>query len=160
MLKIVMKLLCFLIFFSFMSCANSQTIFFPLNKSFPDVYFNVVEKELYFQDSIPDSIRNIIKKWFDSKVKVNGFEGAIRMSFIEYEEIKSDIDGGKKIDLTLKFSINFINSNENIKKNISGSVNSYGTISGNFSLNEFDALIEESQFELLSQLSGKIIEIN
>ena len=155
-----MKYLYALILFGFISCVDSKTTFFPSNKPFPEVYFDAVEKELYFQDDIPVSMKDITSGWFDEKVKVNGYEGLVRISFTEYEEIITVLDDGKKIHMSLNFLINLTYPNNLKKKKISGSVNSFGIINGNFSLSEFDALIMATRFELLSQLSNKISNSN
>lgn len=155
-----MKYLYILILFVCVSCVDSKTTFFSSNKTFPEIYFDAVEKELYFQDDIPVSIRDITSGWFEEKVKVNGYEGLVRISFTEYEEIITVLNDGKKIDMSLNFLINFTYPNNLKKKEISGSVNSFGIINGNFSISEFDALVMASRFELLSQLSNKISNSN
>lgn len=155
-----MKYLYILILFVCVSCVDSKTTFFSSNKTFPEIYFDAVEKELYFQDDIPVSIRDITSGWFEEKVKVNGYEGLVRISFTEYEEIITVLYDGKKIDMSLNFLINFTYPNNLKKKEISGSVNSFGIINGNFSISEFDALVMASRFELLSQLSNKISNSN
>ena len=83
----------------------------------------------------------LINEWFN-EIKVNGFQGNVIFEITQYNEITSEISNGKKIELILKMNVNIDTSNNlSKKKNLKIDLNEYGTITGNFSLNEFDNLI-------------------
>lgn len=151
-----MKTFFIICFFGFISCTNSQTYILKSNKHLPDVYFNVVEKKLDVDDQIPVNLENMINDWFNYKIKVDGYEGIVEILFNDYSQIITNFNNGKKIELSLNFLVKIENSKSSTKKNINGVIKSFASIEGNFSLNDVDALIIESQFELLSQLSKKL----
>ena len=148
----------YLIFFSILvfSCSNTQT-FNKVNYSeFDIVFFDVVEKNIFFENNIPIKLKNITQKWFDSKVKVDGVEGSVELKLYNYSEVVSNIPDGKKIDMSISFEI-FVSKNMNtITEKIKGDVNTFSSITGNFALEEIDSLIEVSQIEIIKLLSKKL----
>ena len=59
----------------------------------------------------------------------------------------------KRVDVYLSFSVLLNKPSLSQKKLIEGSVSSYGTLIGNFSLNEFDNVIQNTQTDLIMRLS-------
>ena len=77
------------------------------------------------------------------------------ISIINYTENISNIADGKKIEILMNFEVS-INQSNNKTKNIEGEVKSYSEISGVFSLNELDNLIEKTRYNLVVQFSNKL----
>ncbi len=118
--------------------------------------FDVVEKELRIQDNTPAPLKKLAESWFNEKIKVDGFDGKLTISLNNYFENISKIDNGKRVDMTLEFNIEVTKSNNSQKKKIKGEVKTFGTITGDFSLNDFDVLVLKSQSDLIEILSNKI----
>ena len=154
-IKFLKKLLLILIFF-FVNTASTQVIdkkkILNLNIS----SFDVVEKDLKFSEEIPTDFKNLTKLWFDEKVKVNGFEGKITIYIDEYSENISTIVDGKRIDISINFNAEISKLNNKKINKAKGNVSSFGTMVGDFSLNEFDVLISNTQSELIVILSKKL----
>lgn len=147
----------FLIFlcFSYLSTASTQII----EKKIPSLNvssFDVVEKDLKFSGELPTHFKKLIVSWFNEKIKVNGFEGKITIFIDKYSEIISNINDGKRVDTSINFNAEISKFNNQKIKKVNGKVSSYGTLTGNFSLNEFDILISNAQSELIVLLSEKL----
>lgn len=125
-----------------------------------NIFFDVVQKKIQFDGSFPLSLQNELNQWFSQKIKVNGFEGSVHFFLSDYREIITNIDKGKKADLSFQFTIDIVNENPNISQKIVGSINSYSSITGNFSLNDFDEEINKAQDHLIMQLHKKLINTN
>lgn len=150
------KLFLILSFFLVIGCNANESFIENINPELEIISFDVVEKKLIIEEGFPENMQNLITKWFDDKVKINGFEGEVLIHIYNYKEKTSPIDDGKRVDSSLSFKIN-LNKSALKKEYIKGSVNSYGTISGNFSLQEFDTLIQNTQVNLIERLTSKLI---
>ena len=140
-----------LIFLS-ISCANNIVI----KESIPELdtmSFDVVEKKLIINQILPFTLENLIGEWFSNKVKVAGFEGKLTFSVTKFSQEISQIDNGKRVDLSLNFNAIIEKPSLSQKKYIEGIVTSFGSIDGNFSLAEFDTVIENTQKDLILRLS-------
>ena len=149
-----MKKLLLIIFGFFMAgCNANETLIDSLNPEFETMSFDVVQKKLVIERDLPNTLYILVSKWFDEKVKINGFNGDMTFTITDYTEETSSINEGKRIDLTLSFDVLLRKPLLSQKKLIQGKVSSYGTISGDFSLNEFDTVIENTQIDLILRLS-------
>ena len=149
-----MNKLLFIIFgFFIVGCNANETLIDSLNPEFETMSFDVVQKKLVIEQDLPNSLNILVSKWFDEKVKINGFNGDMTFTITDYTEETSSISEGKRIDLTLSFDVLLRKPLLSQKKLIQGKVSSYGTISGDFSLNEFDTVIENTQIDLILRLS-------
>ena len=143
-----------IIFGLFMAgCNANETFIESLNPKFETMSFDVVQKDLVIQKDLPENLNFLISRWFDEKVKINGFNGDIKFTISDYKEKTSSISNGKRIDLTLSFNVLIRKPLLSQQKLIQGNVSAYGTISGDFSLNEFDTVIKNTQGDLVLRLS-------
>lgn len=147
-----------LIFIFMTSCNNNASSLDQETLQLYEMTFDVVEKELILKGSYPKEVTELIEKWFDVKVKINGFDGKIVLTFYDYLEEISKIKDGKRIDISLKFNANILNNNSTRKKNIEGEVKVFGTLTGDFTLNEFDIIIQNTQNDLITVLSRDLKE--
>ena len=141
------------ILFFFIGCQTStgEIKSVQLN-NYDEISINVVEKKLINKTNLPNEMTLLINEWFN-EIKVNGFQGNVIFEITQYNEITSEISNGKKIELILKMNVNIDTSNNlSKKKNLKIDLNEYGTITGNFSLNEFDNLIFNTQKNLIKSL--------
>ena len=146
----------FLIFFSFFllcACTNQALSTDKIKIDLKEVSFDVVEKKLELHDKVPTHVKDLANFWFNNKVKVDGIDGNLVFTLFDYNEKISDIADGKRIDISLKFEVLTYKSNMSKKKKIIGEVKSFGTIDGDFALNEFDNLIKKTQSDLIVRLS-------
>ena len=123
------------------------------------VYFDAVEKKIFFQDGTPKNFINKVNYWFENKVKVNGINGIVEISIFDYVETVAFLDNGKRIDISVNFEIKVLNKSNNIKKikKINGQANSHGVITGAFSIKDFEDLIQSTQFDLIEVYSNEIL---
>ena len=142
---------CFIFFLN--SC--NETAFSIDNKKnqFQVIEFDVVEKKLILDENLPKNLKNSFYLWFDNKVKVNGFDGDLTFSISNYKQEIINIDDGKRVNISLFFNITLNKPLLSKKKIIKGEVKSFGELTGTFSLNDSDILIENTQLDLIERLN-------
>ena len=149
MSKFVLSILWFLV----AGCQANESFIDPIRPDFENVSFNVVQKQLMVETKLPDHVQMLISQWFDQKVKIDGFDGEMKFIISEYLEEISPIGDGKRVDISLSFNVILIKPSLSQTKMIDGYVSSYGTLTGNFSLAEFDTVIQNTQSDLVLRLS-------
>ena len=149
MIKIFLVILWFLV----AGCQANESFIDPIRPDFQSVSFDVVQKQLIIETKLPDHVEKLITQWFDQKVKIDGFEGKMKFMISEYSEEISPIGDGKRFDNSLSFNVILNKPSLSQSKMIEGHVSSYGTLTGNFSLAEFDMVIQNTQSDLVLRLS-------
>ena len=149
MTKIIFLLFGFLV----AACQSNDSSIDPIRPEFENVSFNVVQKELVIEIELPSHVEGLVSQWFDQKVKIDGFDGEMTFTILEYLEETSSISDGKRVDISLSFDAIFNKPSLSQTQMIEGSVSSYGTVTGNFSLAEFDTVIQNTQSDLVLRLS-------
>ena len=147
--KFIFVLLGFLV----AGCQANESFINPVKPEFENVSFNVVQKELVIEPELPNHVEGLVSQWFDQKVKIDGFDGEMKFTISEYLEENSSIGDGKRVDVSLSFNVILNKPNLSQTQIIEGSVSSYGTLTGNFSLAEFDTVIQNTQSDLVLRLS-------
>ena len=139
------------------SCNHLDAKKKPIKIPFLDtIKFDVVEKELKIDSEIPPNVLFLLNSWFNEKVKINGIDGKITFTFNDYYEVISNISDGKRVDISLKFIALIEKPILSKKKFIKGEVKSFGIIEGDFSLSEFDEIIEKTQTDIIVRLSRNL----
>jgi hypothetical protein len=143
------------IFLSFVvaGCQANESFIDPIRPNFENVSFDVVQKQLVIEPELPIHVEVLVSQWFDQKVKINGFDGDMTFTISEYLEETSSISDGKRVDISLSFNVVLNKPSLAQTKKIQGYVSSYGTLSGNFSIAEFDTVIQNTQSDLVLRLS-------
>jgi hypothetical protein len=139
--------------FLFAGCQANESFINPVKADFENVSFDVVQKQLIIDPKLPSHVEGLISQWFDQKVKIDGFDGEMKFTISEYLEKTSSISDGKRVDISLSFIVVLNKPSLSQTKLIEGYVSSYGTLSGNFSLAEFDTVIQNAQSDLVLRLS-------
>ena len=147
------KLLFIALIFFIVGCNANEPLIDPLKPEFETISFDVVQKELIIDEDLPDNLKKLISQWFDEKVKINGFDGSMTFNISNYLQEISLIDNGKRVDLKLSFNLVLKKSLLSQKKIVNGNVSSYGTLTGNFSLKDFETVITNTQTNLVQRLS-------
>ena len=111
---------------------------------------DVVQKNLEIDDSFPINIKAALEDLFNNYIKVNGFEGHINLKFFNYVENISTIHNGKRVDTSFDFQITIKKLGLTNKEQFKGKVLNYSELSGDFSLNEFDQIIVDTQDKLVN----------
>ena len=150
------KILIILIVFFISSCAANEKLVEPLQPELQIISFDVVQKQLEVDTNIPNNLQLLITRWFDNKIKLNGFEGNMVFKITKFNQDTTLIDDGKRVDASLSFKIIMTKSSESKKKFIEGNVSSYGSLTGDFTLNEFDNVINKVQSDLILRLSQEL----
>ena len=134
-------------------CNASESFIDPLKPKFETMSFDVVQKQLVIEQNLPDNVQKLLSSWFNEKVKINGFDGSMIFTISNFNQEVSSINEGKRVDVSLSFSVLITKDLQTKKKLINGSVSSFGTLTGNFSLSEFDTVIQNTQSDLILRLS-------
>ena len=144
-----------LVLFGFLvaGCQANESFIEPVRPDFANVSFDVVQKQLVIEPDLPSHLQHLISQWFDQKVKIDGFDGEMQFTISEYLEETSSISDGKRVDISLSFNVVLNKPSLSQTKMIEGYVSSYGTLTGNFSLAEFDTVIQNTQSDLVLRLS-------
>jgi len=138
----------------FITACNANESYIDRNKNiFDTITFDVVQKKLLIQADLPNNLKTLLSEWFAQKVKIDGFDGEMKFIITEYTQEISNISDGKKIDCFLSFKVMLIKSSESKKEIIEGNISSYGTLTGKFSLKDFDIVIQNTQNDLILRLS-------
>ena len=119
------------------------------------IAFDVVEKKLITDNTIPILLVENIQNWFSNRFKLNGFNGDLIFNLANYEEIESLTNKQKNIEILIRFSLN-ITKDQFKEYSLNGQVRSFGSISGNFSINEYENLKINVQNDLIARLSKEI----
>ena len=149
MSKFILVILSFLV----VGCQANETFINPVKADFENVSFDVVQKQLIIEPKLPKHVEGLVSQWFDQKVKIDGFDGEMTFTILEYLEETSSISDGKRVDISLSFNALLNKPSLSQTQMIEGSVSSYGTLTGNFSLAEFDTVIQNTQSDLILRLS-------
>ena len=134
-------------------CQSKDSFIDPIRLDFANLSFDVVQKQLVIESELPSHVEKLVSQWFDQKVKINGFDGEMTFTISEYLEDTSSISEGKRVDISLSFNVLLNKPSLSQTKKIEGYVSSYGTLTGNFSLAEFDTVIQNTQSDLVLRLS-------
>ena len=105
------------------------------------------------EQELPDYVQTLVSSWFDEKVKIDGFDGDMKFIISDYRQEISSITDGKRVDISLSFEVFLKKPLLSKTKLIKGKVSSYGNLTGNYSLNEFDVVIQNTQKDLILRLS-------
>ena len=149
MIKLSLLLLSFLV----AGCQANESLIDPLKYNFKNVSFDVVQKQLVIEPELPLHLQRLVSQWFDQKVMIDGFDGEMKFIISNYYEKISSINDGKRVDLSMSFSVVLNKPNLSKTEIIDGNVSSFSTLTGNFSLAEFDTLIQNTQSDLILRLS-------
>ena len=147
------KFIYFLVFFLIAGCQANESFINSLNPEFENVSFDVVQKQIIIEPDLPSHVEGLVFQWFDQKVKIDGFDGDMTFTISEYIEETSPISDGKRLDIFLSFYVILNKPSLSQTKMIEGYVTSYGTLTGNFSLAEFDTVTQNIQSDLVLRLS-------
>ena len=134
-------------------CNANESFIDPLKPEFETMSFDVVQKQLVLEQELPEYIQTLLSQWFDQRVKIDGFDGDMKFIVTDFNQEISSIDDGKRVDISLLFRVNLNKPSLSQTKLIEGNISSYGTLTGNFSLNEFDTVIQNTQSDLILRLS-------
>ena len=147
------KFIFLLLGFLMAGCQSNDSTIDSVMPEFEKVSFNVVQKQLIIEPELPSHVLGLVSQWFDQKVKIDGFDGDMTFTISEYIEDTSSISEGKRVNISLSFSAILNKPSLSQTQMIEGSVSSYGTLTGNFSLAEFDTVIQNTQSDLILRLS-------
>lgn len=145
----------FLIIFGFLitGCNANESFIDPLKPEFETMSFDVVQKQLLIEQNLPEHVQILLTNWFDQKVKIDGFDGDMRFIISDFKQDISSINDGKRVDVSMSFKVLLNKPSLSQTKLIEGNISSYGTLTGIFSLNEFDTVIQNAQSDLILRLS-------
>ena len=143
-----------IIFGLFMSgCNTNESTIDPIKLEFDTLSFDVVQKKLVLEQELPDNIEILLSQWFDQKVKVDGFDGDMKFIISNFNQEITSIDDGKRVDVSMLFKVILDKPSLSQTKIIEGNISSYAILTGVFSLQEFDTVIQNTQSDLVLRLS-------
>ena len=145
-----------ILFFLFISCSKNQFEIEKVSSSTQDIYFDVVEKKLLVSGEYPKYFTDELEYFFINRIKSNGIDGILQIEILEFTEEITDIENGKKINLSLLIDFLISKENTGYSKKSKINVNEFGSLSGNFSLNEFDEIKKNTVKALFNRLSEEL----
>lgn len=156
-IKTLIKLKYLIFFFILIGCSNNGVVLPKKDLILENINFDVVEKKLTNQALLPSHLETLLSNWFSKNIKVNGFDGNVEIYINYYSEKISDISDGKRVDTNIKLDVIINKPSLSFKKVIEVEANTFGTLTGNFSLKDFDLIIQNTQSDLVERLTKDII---
>ena len=148
------KIFLFLVSIFIINCSNNAQTINSSQFNFDTIFFDVVEKQIILNEKIPQHSKELFNYWFNEKVKINGFTGKLILNITDYNEKISEIPDGKRFDANLNFLIELKKGSK--EDTFTGQVNSYGSVTGDFSLNDFDRIVKNAQNDLVVRFAEKL----
>lgn len=121
------------------------------------IFFDVVEKRLELNEILPKNFIKLINNWFSKNIKVNGLEGLVIIGIKNFSENLENIEDGKNYRINVDFSFTILKKEMSSKKQINISISEYSFIKGYFKLSDVDAMINQTQINLIERLNNKLI---
>ena len=153
-----------LLLFIFIGCEmNSKQIIKPEKFIYDTVKFNTVSKilENKFEANSPDHeiMSEIIKYWFDNRIKTDGFEGNLSVNVKQIQFVREKKQDYYKFSISLSLELIEKESLTNVKTyNVNS--NEYGEIVGSFAIKDQDNLDLNLMHKSLESISSKLIDVN
>ena len=160
----MVRIISLFLFFIFIGCEmNSKQIIKPEKFTYDIVKFDAVSKNLYneFKTNSSDHeiMGEIIKYWFENRIKTNGFDGNLSVNVK-----KIQFDREKKQDyykFSISLSLEFIEQKSSTSfKTYNLNSNEFGEIVGSFAIKDQDSLDINLMHKSLESISLKLREIN
>ncbi len=143
---------------------NSEQVIENEFFSFDDIKFNAVSKKLIFnnidQNEDIEVVTENISNWFNNKIKLDGFEGELEVKVNSIIIEKTKMDEFYKYQIELKIDFTEKNQVMNFKKNYNLNSIEYGTINGNFTINDQERLNINIINKSLESITNKLLSIN
>ena len=134
------------------SSCNSQQIELKSKINSDFVYFDSVEKKISIDSSFPDKFSKKLLFLFDNNIKTNGFDGSTIFNFEKFEKLETKYDKKRKITISVDLKITSVNNNKTNKKTLNYKFEEFGSIEGDFSINEYDNLVDDTENNLINNL--------
>ena len=150
--------------FIFIGCEmNSKQIIKPEKFIYDTVKFNTVSKilENKFEANSADHeiMSEIIKYWFDNRIKTDGFEGNLSVNVKQIQFVREKKQDYYKFSISLSLELIEKESLTNVKTyNVNS--NEYGEIVGSFAIKDQDNLDLNLMHKSLESISSKLIDVN
>lgn len=152
----MIKLFFFLTLVSIVGCTVNTTQINPVKYDPEEINFDVVQKKLTIKTDLPDHVQILVNKWFDEKVKINGFDGDMEFTVSDFNQKITLIEDGKRVDVNLEFQILLNRPSFPGTESIKGSISKYGTVTGTYSLKDLEVITKNTQANLLKDLSKNL----
>lgn len=155
------RYLVILFFFIIVGCrADGEIIIKPEKFKNDVIYFETVTKKLIYEEEIlSDNNKNfsqLFQYWFDNKIKTSGFNGDLKV-FVKNLEI-SETKNKKYYKYNIKLSVDFLENNKNNELNYIINLEEFSELKGSFSIHDQETLALNTIYNLLKNLSDKILE--
>jgi len=160
----MVKTISLFLLFIFIGCEmNSKQIIKPEKFIYDTVKFNTVSKilENKFEANSPDHeiMSEIIKYWFDNRIKTDGFEGNLSVNVKQIQFVREKKQDYYKFSISLSLELIEKESLTNVKTyNVNS--NEYGEIVGSFAIKDQDNLDLNLMHKSLESISSKLIDVN
>ena len=143
---------------------NGKQIIKPEKFSYDQIKFNTVSKKITFENLDYDldikNMKNILRYWFDNKIKTDGFDGNLNLNIknITTQKIRKD----NYFKFLIKVSLQFEETHNNLNRTKAFIINvsEYGEISGSFSIKDQENIELNVMHKSLDSVSKKLLELN
>ena len=138
----------------FSSCVSTESKIYNFDQYNSPIQLPVVEKKLINEKLLSEDFKFYFSDTLNKNFKLDGFEGIVFITIISYSEILKNLNNSKEIQINIELEIKIKKDNSQQKVIINASQN--GKITGNFSISEFDELINKTQIKLVNKIMNEI----
>ena len=160
----MVKHIVFITFLFLIGCEmNSEQLIKSEKINFENIKFNTVSKDLKFshneEGQYIELTQKLINEWFNSNIKVDGFDGNLNVNVSNIEIKTLNKDDYYRFEINLH--IEFLETYEKLNKKKIYKVNSleFGDIQGSFSIKEKEDLSQNIIIKSLKSINKKILEM-
>tara|TARA_B110000483_G_C18191470_1_gene541143 strand:+ start:2396 stop:2890 length:495 start_codon:yes stop_codon:yes gene_type:complete len=125
-----------------------------------DVYIDVVQKKIFksLKTSGPysDKVDVAIEKWTNNEIKTDGFEGNVTIQVLSIKTTQTYIEDTMNFKIFIDIEIKIYKSALSRIKTISLKSTEYSYLTGEFSLDEKEIVIDNTIKKLIKNLSVKL----
>lgn len=148
----MLRLVILLLLFS--SCVSTESKIYNFDQYDNPILLPVVEKKLINEQLLSEDFKFYFNDTINKNLKLDGFEGIFFITIISYSEIVKNLNNSKEIQIKIELEIKVKKENSQQKVFLNASQN--GKITGNFSISEFDELINTTQIKLVNKIMNEI----
>ena len=148
----MLRLVILLLLFS--SCVSTESKIYNFDQYDSPILLPVVEKKLINEKLLSEDFKFYFNDTINKNFKLDGYEGIFFITIISYSEIIKNLNNSKEIQINIELEIKLKKENSQQKVILNASQN--GKITGNFSISEFDELINTTQIKLVNKIMNEI----
>ena len=138
----------------FTSCVSTESKIYNFDQYDSPILLPVVEKKLVNEKLLSEDFKFYFSDTINKNFKLDGFQGIVFITILSYSEIVENFNNSKEIQINIELEIKI--KKDNFQKKVILNASQNGKITGNFSISEFDVLINTTQIKLVNKIMNEI----